>query len=81
MTNGKVKELNISADGDIVKGDTLQLDLQSIDQPIWNYYNTLNNSANSTQTAAPANPETNLTYPALGYFSAYSVRSKVIYAP
>lgn len=81
ITNGKQKELNITPEGDINKGDTIQLDLQSIDEPIWTYYNTLNNSANSTQTAAPANPESNLTYPALGYFSAYSVRSKIIYAP
>ena len=44
VTDGKIKSTRARADFDIHVGDTLKVELQAIDQPVWNYYNTLNNS-------------------------------------
>jgi hypothetical protein len=73
LTNGKTKYTSTRSDLDINLHDTLSIELRCIDEPVWNYYNSLKNSALSTQTAAPANPVSNISNNALGYFSAYSV--------
>ena len=62
-------------------GDTVWVDLLSIDKASYDYFNTLNNiltSDRSPTSLAPANPNTNLTNGALGYFAAYSVDSRMI---
>ncbi|HEY4064919.1 MAG TPA: DUF4249 domain-containing protein [Puia sp.] len=57
------------------KGDTLQLNMYCIDQGIYNYFFTLMNVTgnNNFQSATPANPNTNISNGALGYFSAHTV--------
>jgi hypothetical protein len=72
LTNGIRIQSTLRADYDINPGDTLQAELDAIDKPIYDYWYTLNNSTLSTQTAAPANPPSNISNGALGYFSAYS---------
>jgi hypothetical protein len=52
--------------------DTIFAELDAIDQPMYNYWNSFNNSTLSTQAAAPANPTSNISNNGLGYFSAYS---------
>lgn len=56
------------------KTDTLTIELQSIDKAAYNYFLTLENIAGNEmlQTASPANPISNFSNGALGYFSAYS---------
>jgi hypothetical protein len=63
--------------GYIQKGDELLLSMYCIDANIYNYFYTLMNVAagNNFQTASPANPITNLTNGALGYFSAHTVQT------
>ncbi len=58
-----------------INPDTLRLEMWGIDQSMELYYRTLSASidAGSGQQAAPANPESNITGGALGYFSAYSI--------
>ena len=58
--------------------DTLTVQMWGIDKAMELYYRTLASAidAASGQQAAPANPESNITGNALGYFSAYSI-SKV----
>ena len=60
--------------------DTLTIELQSIDKATYDYYSTLENiTATDWQgNAAPANPISNFSNGALGYFSAYSVSRKSV---
>jgi Domain of unknown function (DUF4249) len=55
--------------------DTLKIEMWGIDKSMELYYRTLSATidASSGQQAAPANPESNITGNALGYFSAYSI--------
>jgi len=62
-------------------GDLLQVDLFCVDNNDYNYFSQLYRST-STGTfntdASPANPSTNLSNGAYGYFSAHTVRSKTV---
>ncbi len=67
-------------------GDTLTVELMSIDKAAFDFFKTAN-SVNASggsgrgpgsTSAAPANPVTNWSNKALGYFSAYAVSQKTI---
>ena len=70
--NGLTVHSYVSPDFFVNLNDTVQVELDAIDQPIYNYWYTLNNSTLSSLSAAPANPVSNFSNNALGYFSAYS---------
>jgi len=55
-------------------GDTLNIELASIDEPTHLYFKTLEDAISGAgfASAAPANPTTNFSEGALGYFSAWS---------
>jgi hypothetical protein len=55
--------------------DTIKVEMWGIDKSMELYYRTLSSTieAASGQQAAPANPESNITGGAIGYFSAYSI--------
>jgi hypothetical protein len=62
-------------------GDTVTVDLLSIDQATYEFYKTLQSirsSDRSPTSLSPANPNTNLSNGSLGYFAAYSIDSKKI---
>lgn len=66
---------------DIKRGDTIRIELQCIDAPMYKYWYSLSTVTGSQlfSSASPANPVTNIEGGALGYFSAYTSRSiKVI---
>jgi len=67
----------------IKAGDSITVELWSIDKGVFTYYKTLNDVINGQtgQEAAPANPTSNITGGAMGYFSAYSVSRKGIRVP
>jgi hypothetical protein len=78
---GIIQRVQMRTDSGIVINDTLQAELDVIDQPMYNYWYSLNNATLSSQTAAPANPTSNISNNALGYFSAYAAtRSNIIVA-
>ena len=60
--------------------DTLVVELQSIDKATYDYFLTLENIAGTDmiQSASPANPISNFSNGALGYFSAYSFDRKTV---
>jgi hypothetical protein len=60
--------------------DTITVELQSIDEATYNYFNTLEtiSGIEIIQSASPANPTSNFDNNALGYFSAYSFDSKTL---
>ncbi len=62
-------------------GDTVKIELLSINKPTYDYYRTINSIAGGGGgigggNAAPANPNTNLTNGAMGYFAAIAVSRK-----
>ena len=60
-------------------GDTVTVDMQCIDPAIYRYWYSLDQSATgNSQSAAPANPVSNITGGAIGYFSAHTVETKTV---
>jgi hypothetical protein len=60
-------------------GDTARIELFSIDRNAWEYFTTLRDMTNANPgSPAPANPLSNFSNGALGYFSASSSDSKEI---
>jgi len=64
----------------LVNGDTVDIRLQSIDKISFEYFRTLAQLTGSggPPSDAPANPISGISNGALGYFTAYSVKSKRI---
>jgi hypothetical protein len=61
------------------EGDTARIELLSIDRNAWDYFTTLRDIANiNPGSPAPANPLSNFSNGALGYFSASASNSKEI---
>lgn len=60
--------------------DTLIVELQSIDKATYDYFSTLESISGNVmeQTASPANPISNFSNGALGYFSAYSFDRRTV---
>lgn len=60
--------------------DTLTVELQSIDKAAFTYFLTLESISGNEmqQTASPANPISNFSNGALGYFSAYSFDQRTV---
>lgn len=62
-------------------GDTLRVQLSSIDRTTYDFYNTMNDiigGGRGPASSSPANPNTNLSNGALGYFAAFSVDYKTL---
>ena len=64
----------------VVSGDSLQVEMQNIDPNVYEYFRTLNQilTTNPIITTTPANPKSNFSGGALGYFSAHSKRVRRI---
>ncbi|HRG90205.1 MAG TPA: hypothetical protein PLW44_14360, partial [Chitinophagales bacterium] len=63
----------------LVTGATLTVELRSIDERSFIYFDQFNDNQNNFGApAAPANPDPVFTPSCLGYFSAYSVKTKTI---
>lgn len=82
--NGMVNQRSLSLprdpmddDQEVVIGDTIHVEMQCIDQDIYIYYNALIEISGSG-TVTPANPPSNISNGALGYFSAHTTESKSI---
>ena len=60
--------------------DVVIIFLQCVDKGVYDYFRTASQISNGrgSQSASPANPLSNFSNGALGYFSAYAVRSKRI---
>jgi len=71
---------NSSTDPDnlnkLVVGDSLQVEMQNIDASVYEYFRTLNLilTTGAAPSTTPANPKSNFSGGALGYFSAHSRR-------
>ncbi len=65
-------------DNDIHVGDTVKVEMQCIDKNVHRYFTTLENV--KTSNSVPANPDSNISGGALGYFSAKTTDTKQIIA-
>jgi len=61
--------------------DTVLIELQSITQPIYNYYQQLQDAAYAATNAAISNPDFMWTNDALGFFSAYGYELQLVIIP
>lgn len=66
---------------DIVKGNKLTVEMHSIEASVYTYLSSLFNANGSADGAAPANPVSNISGGALGFFSAHTVERKTIIIP
>ncbi len=82
LSNGRLTTATLfGRDTEITKGDTVKVELQCIDPVMYKYWFSLSQSATGeTESASPANPVSNITGGALGYFSAHTVRTKSVIA-
>jgi Domain of unknown function (DUF4249) len=72
----------VNQDGDLKSGDIVRVDMLCIDEAVYRYWYSLDQAATGqNQSATPANPVTNISGGALGYFSAHSVSTKTIALP
>ncbi len=78
LNDGKINARPISGSVDVMKGDTVRLQLIDIDKNIYGYFFSLgqNTGDGPGGGATPANPVSNLSGGALGYFSAQTVTEK-----
>lgn len=78
LLNGQAIEVNLR--GNIFDvSDTVSIQLISLDEGAYNYYNTFQDLINvNPGSAAPANPTSNISNGALGYFSAWSSDKKTV---
>ena len=67
-------------DTDIYPGDTVTVEMQCIDKPIYTYWFTLmqQQGNNPGGAVAPSNPPTNISPTTLGYFSAHTTQTTTI---
>lgn len=63
--------------GDYELGDTAEVTMYCIDQPVYRYFFALDQNGGGTNGATPANPESNFGTACLGYFSARTKETKV----
>ncbi len=79
LNNGLENELNIVVFNEsIKKGDTLLVEMQCIDQAMFNFYSSLGADGFRPNSSSPANPETNLVGALLGYFNAHTSEKQQI---
>jgi hypothetical protein len=65
-------------------GDQLEVKMNCIDENVYNYFYQLQQSSGSgafNTTASPANPTSNISNGAFGYFSVHTTQSKTVIVP
>lgn len=81
LTNGNEMQERIRAGRNVAVGDTVTVELLSIDRAMYDYFSTLRDVLSSDRAAtslAPANPNTDISNGSLGYFAAYTVDARTI---
>lgn len=89
LQDGGIKDLDLmdySQNTTLTSGDTATVVLQSIDEHVYEYFRTLREISGSNggimgQSTSPANPISNISNGALGYFSVCAETSKTIVIP
>lgn len=72
LTDGNFVERPLFGDSLFQINDTIAMELRTIDEDIYEYYDQLQSIAGGGSSGAPGNPKTNWDNDALGYFNCYS---------
>lgn len=80
LDNGEELSFSLLSNYFLKKNDTVVVEMRSVDTPIFDYFRVLPNSSadNPDGISIPANPVSNISNGALGYFSAHSVSTGYI---
>jgi hypothetical protein len=80
LSNGRLNTTTLFQDeNDMKKGDSVVVELHSIDSNMYTYWFSLYQGATGNEeSASPANPVTNIKEGALGYFSAHTVSKRTV---
>lgn len=77
LSDGKYVHVQLFNDSTINPGDKVKVEMHCVDNPVWQYFNTLGQAkGNNSQSITPANPVSNISNNALGYFSAQTIQVK-----
>ena len=83
LSNGKYITNDLRMDSAYISvGDVVTVKMYCIDENVYNYFNDIDQSSGNgafNTTASPANPATNISNGAYGYFSAHTTQSKSAY--
>ena len=72
----------VDFDTDLKSGDKIDIEVQGIDAVVYRYWMGLDqNSSRGGASTTPANPVTNISNGALGYFSAHTKQSESLFIP
>jgi hypothetical protein len=85
FTDGKYVKRDLFLSGyedlEIESGDQVVVEMQCIDEQIYTYWRSLEQqyaSGNPNDVTTPANPPTNWSNRALGYFSAHTTQTELV---
>jgi hypothetical protein len=82
LSDGKYISTTLRTDSSYINmGDVVKLKMYSIDENVYNYFLQLRQSSGTgafNSTASPANPTSNITGGALGYFSAHTTQYQTV---
>jgi hypothetical protein len=83
FTDGKkISQELFDFDIDLLQGDVAEVELHCVDSLIYRYWQGLDQNQNrGGASTTPANPVSNISNGALGYFSAHTRQSKVVRIP
>ena len=80
IENGRQFIATMNRSLDINPGDVITVGLECVDRGVYQYYFNLEQTIRQN-SASPANPQSNITGGALGYFSAHTIQTRSIVAP
>ena len=86
LSNGRFISYVLYSDSTgLKKGDTLTIQMNSIDKPSYQFFSQLqqvsSGSGSGFSSPTPVNPTSNISGDALGYFSAYSISTRQVIVP
>jgi hypothetical protein len=77
VVNQTIFPFEFTEESKLKKGDKIKLEFLTIDEPVYKYWFSVDNGAQGgSDSAAPANPVSNIKGGAIGYFSAHTIQSK-----
>jgi Domain of unknown function (DUF4249) len=79
-SNGRYINYTLRSDSSLTPGENVIVEMECIDQGTYQYFSTFNEATGATNLT-PANPVSNFSNNALGYFSAHTSQYKALIVP
>jgi hypothetical protein len=77
-SHGRYVQYTLRSDTALAVNDSVKVEMQCIDPGTYQYFNTIREASGGSTNVTPANPISNISNNALGYFSAHTSRYKAI---